>query len=166
MRSIQCTGSSVAVLAEIWLRSPRKLFIFIIKKKIGSNYPKIIIIKFWKKKSLTGSSTCVCVHSDSWRNMYDLSKHEYELARAKPPRMYPSIWILPTWREYNLLGFTSSRQLVCMWWWIIWHPTVTLFGSEFWQVFDWLEVLPWPRGGCLAAEWQCRQMDGDRHHRC
>ena len=39
--------SSDAVLAEISLRSPRKIFIFIIKKIfIGSKYPKNKFIKF------------------------------------------------------------------------------------------------------------------------
>ena len=39
--------SSVAVLADILLRSPRKLFLFIIKKIFtGSKYPEKKLIKF------------------------------------------------------------------------------------------------------------------------
>ena len=47
---------SVAVLAEISLRSPRKSFIFIIKKYIfiGSKYPKII--KFIFEKNFTAAN--------------------------------------------------------------------------------------------------------------
>ena len=40
--------SSVAVLAEILLRSPRKLFIFIIKTNTGSKYAKIHKFDFEK----------------------------------------------------------------------------------------------------------------------
>ena len=51
--SLYCVTTSVAVLAEISLRSPRKLFIFIIKKKIiGSKYPKNKLFNF--EKNFTG----------------------------------------------------------------------------------------------------------------
>ena len=50
-------SSSVAVLAEISLSSPRKLFIFIIKKYISRiKVSKNMIIWFWKTSSLVSSN--------------------------------------------------------------------------------------------------------------
>ena len=51
-KTIRKLTSSVAVLAVISLRSPRKMFIFIIKKYIGSRYLKNLINLILKKTSL------------------------------------------------------------------------------------------------------------------
>ena len=62
--------TSVAALAEISLRSPRKLFIFIIiKKYIGSKYPKNKLFNF--EKNFTGrhefsAVACVIQNCDIW----------------------------------------------------------------------------------------------------
>ena len=53
---------SSAVLAEISLRSPRKLFIFIIKKYIYRiKVSKNKLIKFWKKLHCTSPEDMVCM---------------------------------------------------------------------------------------------------------
>ena len=59
--------TSVAALAEISLRSPRKLFIFIIiKKYIGSKYPKNKLFNF--EKNFTGRDRDVWTKSPSHFN--------------------------------------------------------------------------------------------------
>ena len=93
--------ASVAVLAEIPLRSAQKTFIFIIKKwSVGSKYPKIKYLHF--EKNLTGPCRAACKR------------------RCNEPRHYePSMWrtavelLLPPGPVRRTCGKTNLRYIEC-----------------------------------------------------
>ena len=93
--------TSVAVSAETPLRSPQKLFIFVIKNIFfGSKYPSIKIIKFWQKTSMqrTLSWNITCIHTKS--DTFATSDFAFKL-REILRNFNPEISFLAGWNKLN-----------------------------------------------------------------